>query len=254
MIDSHCHLYDGKYEITEDELVKNFEDAGVECVLNIGLDYEANEKAKAQAHKYKNVYYSVGFYPEYCDKYNEKEFEEYLVNCLKDEKFLGIGEIGLDYYWTKGNKEKQIEVFESQIKLAKKYNVPFIVHNRDASGDVLDVLRRNAPYNRHNIIHCFSASLEWAREVMKIGFYISFSGSVTFNNAKNLQEVAKEISLDRLLVETDAPYLTPVPFRGQINEPKNVIHTAKFIADLRQMPYKEIEVATTQNFKRIFDM
>ena len=153
-------------------------------------------------------------------------------------KLLAIGEIGLDYHMGKENKDKQIEMFESQIKLAKKYNLPIIIHNRDASGDILEVLKRNAPFEKGGIIHCFSASLEWAREVIKLGFYISFSGTVTFKNAINIQEVAKLVPEDKLLVETDSPYLAPVPHRGEINQPMYLVDVAKFIAQLRNCKKK----------------
>ena len=267
MIDSHCHLTDDKIIDNIDEIVDTFKANGVEMVLNIGVNKKTSLVAKEQAEKFDCVYSTVGFHPEDVDDYNEEEFEKLIRKCLNIEnmnkcanmgtynsKCIAVGEIGLDYYWRKDNKEEQIKCFESQIKLAKKYNLPFIVHNRDASGDVLEILKRNAPYNRTNIIHCFSASKEWAEEVIKLGFVISFSGSVTFNNAKNLQAVAIWIDDDKFLVETDSPYLTPVPYRGIINEPKYVVETAKFISNLRNTSLEHIDICTTNNFKRIFNI
>ena len=285
MIDSHCHLNDDRYIGEVNDIVKNFVNAGVEKVLNIGCDIPSSILAREQARIYDSVYYSVGFQPEFVDNYNEIEFERLIQECLGcntekthkmsvnaefepknhvfadnfaildkngKNKLLAIGEIGLDYYYTKENKELQIKVFESQIKLAKKYNLPILIHNRDASGDILEVLKRNAPFERGGIIHCFSASLEWAREVIKLGFMISFSGSVTFNSAKNLQEVAKSIDEEYLLAETDSPYLTPVPNRGKRNEPINVRDVANFIATLRNVSYDYIDKCTTDNFNRLF--
>jgi len=286
MIDSHCHLNDDKYIGEVDQIVENFKSAGVDKVLNIGCDFKSSRLAREQARRYESVYYSVGFQPEFVDNYNENEFERLIVECLGkntndqgnalknanfeqfghnqsseivfdkrgNNKLLAIGEIGLDYYYTKENKEKQFEVFESQIKLAKKYNLPILIHNRDASGDVLAILKKYAPFNRGGIIHCFSASLEWAREVIKLGFLISFAGSVTFNNAKNLQEVAKEIDDEFLLVETDSPYLTPVPNRGKRNEPKNVKDVANFVAELRGVDYLKINEIITKNFNKLFNL
>lgn len=285
MIDSHCHLNDEGYIGEVDSIVSNFESVGVEKVLNIGCDIPSSILAREQAKKYDSVYYSVGYHPEYAEIYNENEFEAFLISCLavgenllqcanfdkfkdnlynfdKDSvvdkfgnnKMLAIGEIGLDYHYTKENKEKQIEVFESQIKLAKKYNLPIIIHNREASGDIMEILKRNAPYNKGGIIHCFSASLEWALEVIKLGFYISFSGSVTFNNAKNLQAVALELDEKYLLIETDSPYLTPTPNRGKRNEPMNVVDVARFIANLKNISYEHIEKCTTDNFNKLFNL
>lgn len=277
MIDSHCHLTDDKFKGDVDLVVKNFEEKGIKKVLNMSTNFSDIIKNNEIARQYKSVYYAVGVHPEDVDGYDEEEFEfclrkmlggkidtkeKYanrfkLVEPVFDEngknKLLAIGEIGLDYYWTKDNKQKQIEVFESQIKLAKKYNLPFIVHNRDASGDVLEILKRNAPYKRTNIIHCFSASLEFANEVFKLGFVISFAGSVTFKNAKNLQEIAKLVPLDNFLIETDSPYLTPEPFRGQRNEPAYVKETANVIAILKNISLEKIDVCTTNTFNKIFN-
>lgn len=190
------------------------------------------------------------------NKNNTNNENKYENNVIFDKsgknKLLAIGEIGLDYHYGKDDRYEQMCIFESQIKLAKKYNLPIIIHNRDASGDILEILKRNTPFNRGGIIHCFSASLEWAREVIKLGFYISFSGSVTFKNAVNIQEVAKNIPEDKILVETDSPYLAPVPYRGQRNEPKNVVEVANFIANLRGVSYEHINKCTTNNFNRLF--
>lgn len=324
MIDSHCHLNDENLRLEADEIVSRFLLNGVERVLNIGTDIETSILAREQAKKYDSVYYTIAMYPEYYKNYNEREFEDFLVSCLGENrkraentnfdkisllntknnsnnnkiiknnnknaenninlinldknnnylknnhnnenkyknnvvldkfgknKLLAIGEIGLDYHYGKDDRNEQMCMFESQIKLAKKYNLPIIIHNRDASGDILEILKRNAPYTRGGIIHCFSASLEWAREVIKLGFYISFSGTVTYKNAVNVQEVAKSIPEDRILVETDSPYLSPVPYRGQRNEPKNVVEVANFIANLRGLSYEHINKCTTDNFNRLF--
>lgn len=278
MIDSHCHLTDAKFNNEVDKIVSNFQDAGVEAVLNVSTNFKDSFLSNAISKKYDNVYYAIGIHPEDADDFDEATFEgclRYLLgvdektpeianfeqkygnlSAIFDKnnknKLIAVGEIGLDYFWRKDNKEKQIEVFEHQVKLAKKYGLPFVVHNREASGDILEVLKRNAPYSRGGIIHCFSASYEWAQEVLKLGFYISFSGSVTFKNSKKLQEVARLIPIDKLLVETDSPYLTPEPFRGQRNEPKFVTETARFLASLRGLNYEEFNLIIKNNFKNLF--
>ena len=280
MIDSHCHLCDEKYDGEIENIIENFKRNGVQKVLNVSASIEDCILTNKLSNCYDNVYYSIGIHPENIENYDEKEFEFCLrlalgleinesltkefkhnfddvkpvFDSIGKNKLLAIGEIGLDYYWRKDNKEEQIKVFESQIKLAKKYNLPFIVHNRDASGDVLAVIKRNAPYERTNIIHCFSASEEFAREVFKLGFAISFSGSVTFKNARNLQEVAKNVLEDKFLIETDSPYLAPEPYRGQRNEPALVIEVANKIATLKGLPVDYIDKCTTENFNRIFNL
>jgi len=271
MIDSHCHLNDEKYLGRVEEVIKNYLDSGIKAVVNIGVDMKSSMFAKLQAEKYESVYYSIGFQPEFVDNYNQEEFECFLRDSLGldkndsknanfDEispiktKLVAIGEIGLDYYYTKENRDKQIEVFESQIKLAKKYNLPIIIHNRDASGDVLEVLKRNAPFNRGGVIHCFSSSVEWAKEVIKLGFVISFAGNLTYKNSLRLHEVASWVALDKFLLETDAPYLAPIPYRGEINEPKNIIETAKFMANLKKCNIEEIILNSIKNTKKIFNI
>lgn len=279
MIDSHCHLCDDKFKSELDLIIDNFKKAGVTKVLNMSASMEDCVKTNQLSQQYDDVYYAMGIHPEDVDNYNEQQFEyairlalgiednspytadfEYNFEHIKPifdnngkNKLLAIGEIGLDYYWRKDNKDKQIEVFESQIRLAKKYNLPFIVHNRDASGDVLEIIKRNAPYTRTNIIHCFSASKEFAQEVFKLNCIISFSGSVTFNNAINIQEIVKLVPDDKFLVETDSPYLAPVPYRGKRNEPAYVMETANVIARLKNVSVGYIDKCTTANFDRVFE-
>lgn len=264
MIDSHCHLNDEKFNSDIDNVISTYLNAGITKVLNVGASYKDSIICHNQAKMYDSVYYSIGVHPEDCKVYSEEKFEELINDCLTNKEFiirdkndknklLAIGEIGLDYYWTKDNKETQKEVFESQIKLAQKYNLPIIIHNRDASGDILEILKKNAPYKYGGIIHCFSASLEWAREVLNLGFYISFSGSITYKNSTNLQNVAKQIPIDKILVETDSPYLAPLSIRGQRNEPKNVIETAKLIANLKNINMEEFDKIITNNFNKLFN-
>ena len=234
MLDTHCHLNDPMFNGEVDQIVNNFLSAGVEKAICVGCCIESSKDVIELAKKYESVYCTIGVHPSDADKYDEQVFEEMLKN--KHEKVVAVGEIGLDYYWTKDNKEKQIEVFESQIHLAKKYNMPIVIHCRDAFGDTLEILKKYAPFKYGAVMHCYSGSLEFAREIIKLGLKISFTGTVTYKNALKVQEVAKNIPLNSFFFETDCPYLTPTPYRGQRNEPMYVKEVfGSFIGNLCQI-------------------
>ncbi len=252
MIDTHCHLSDTKYDGEVDNIVNNFLSAGLDFVVTIGCDRTTNERSKVIANNYKHVYYTIGIHPDDCDTYDEVEIESYLT--ANDPKLVAVGEIGLDYYHNKENKDKQKSVFISQILLAKKYHLPIVIHCRDAYGDMLEILKNYAPFEDGAVMHCYSGSLEFAREIIKLGIKLSFTGSVTFKNAHNLHEVAKSIPTDTFFFETDSPYMTPEPYRGHRNEPKNVYLVAESVAKLRDMDVKElidITDKTAKNFYKI---
>lgn len=200
--------------------------------------------------KYDSVYCAIGVHPSDCDTYDEQTLEEMIKN--RHDKVVAVGEIGLDYYWTKDNKEEQKRVFDSQIKLAKKYNLPIVIHCRDAFGDTLEILKQNMPLENGVVFHCYSGSLQFAEQLLKMGVKFSFTGTVTYNNARNVQEVAKNLPLDSFFFETDSPYLTPTPYRGQRNEPKHVVEVCKFVANIRGMTYEELEKITDENAKKFF--
>ncbi len=250
MLDTHCHINDPMFNGEVDQIVNNFLVAGLDCAITIGCCPESNRDVVALSNKYEKVYCAVGVHPDDCEKYNEKELEELLIN--KNNKLVALGEIGLDYYHTKENKEEQIRVFESQIQLAIKHKLPIIIHCRDAFGDMLNILKKYAPFDYGAVMHCYSGSLEFAREIIKLGLKISFTGTVTYKNAKKVQEVALNLPIDSFFFETDSPYLTPTPYRGQRNEPKHVIEVAKFVAELRNIPYEELEKITDKTAKTFF--
>lgn len=250
MIDSHCHLTDKQYENEVDQIVNNFLSAGVEKAITIGYDPQSNLKSIELANKYDCVYCAVGIHPDDCDKFNEQELDELLLN--RNGKLVAVGEIGLDYFHNKDNKAKQLEVFESQIKLANKHKLPIVIHCRDAYGDTLEVLKKYAPFKYGAVMHCYSGSWEYAKELLKLGVKFSFTGTVTYKNARNVQEVAKSLPLDTFFFETDSPYLTPMPYRGQRNEPKHVVEVAKFVAELREMGYEELAEITDKTAKMFF--
>ena len=250
MIDSHCHINDPKFSGEVDQIVNNFLSAGVEKAICIGCCFESSKDCIDLAKKYDSVYCTIGVHPSDCDKYDEQIFEEMLKH--KHPKVVAVGEIGLDYYWTKDNKEKQIEVFKSQIKLAKKYNMPIVIHCRDAFGDTLEILKRNVPFTYGAVMHCYSGSLQFAQELLKLGVKFSFTGTVTYKNAKNVQDVASNLPLDSFFFETDSPYITPTPYRGERNEPKYVAEIYKFVADLRGISVKVMEQIADKNAKEFF--
>ena len=209
-------------------------------------------RAVAVAEKYDNVYASVGVHPHDAKLYDDKA-EAHLTELAKSEKVIAWGEIGLDYYYDHSPRDVQREVFRRQIRTAKELDLPIIIHSRDADDETVEILTDECSYDGfRGIMHCFGGTPEMARALMKIGFLISFAGNVTFKKAENLRDAARVVPLDRLLVETDCPFLTPVPFRGKRNEPSYVVHTAQFLADLYDVGVEELAAATSQNFLEIF--
>ncbi len=250
MIDTHCHLNDKQFLGEEQQIVENFVSAGVRWAVCVGCDTYSNKKAKELANMFDNVFYAVGFHPDDCDKYSKEEILTYL-NC-KDNKLVAVGEIGLDYFHNKQNKNEQIKVFEEQIEIAKQHNLPIVIHCRDAYGDTLEILKKHYPFENGAVMHCYSGSWEFAKELLKLGVKFSFTGTVTYKNAVNVQEVVKKLPLGSFFFETDSPYLSPTPFRGKRNEPKNVVEVAKYVANLREIDFEELEKATDFNAKRFF--
>lgn len=245
MYDTHCHLNDKKYEHNLPQIISNYEQSGIQKVICVGFDFESSFLAQKIAHDYDSVYYSVGVHTENLEDYDESKLLALLDKS--DSKLVALGEIGLDYYYRQDNKEQQKKVFVQQLELAQKYNLPVIIHCRDAYGDMLEILKKYKPIG---VMHCFSGSLEWAKEILNLGLKISFAGSVTFNNAKNLQATAKELNIKDILVETDSPYLCPI--RGQQNEPKYVMDIAKFLADLKGIAYEEFVEQMDKNAVLLF--
>ena len=258
MIDTHCHLNmitdkNGEIDFIKiEQILKNMYDNGVEIAITIGSNLDDSKIGVQIANKYDNIYCAVGVHPEGVDEFNLDKLESLVKQNINSGKLVAIGEIGLDYYWRKDNKLEQIKIFKQQIELAKKYNLPIIVHCREAFGDCLEILKQYSPFLNGGVIHCYSGSIEWAKEVINLGFLISFTGVVTYSNAKNVQEVAKWVDNDKFMVETDSPFLSPVPFRGKENCPSNVVYVAKFIAELKNISYNNIDKITTKNAKNLF--
>lgn len=253
MIDSHAHLDDPKFDLDRDSLINNLEKHGIEYVFNIGADIVSSRNSVALADKYENIYAVVGIHPHDASSYNE-EIEKELIELAKNKKVMAIGEIGLDYYYDNSPRDIQMEVFKKQIELAAKLNLPIVIHSRDAHKDTFDTLKEaHEKYpDMKVLIHCYSSSVEMMREYMKLGFYIALGGVVTFKNSVTPKEVAKEVPLSRLLLETDSPYMAPVPLRGKRNEPMFVKYVAEEIASLRGINIEEVIEQTSKNTKEFY--
>ena len=239
LIDTHAHL----------DMLNDFDISGVGKVIVPAVEVATLDKVVSLS-EIDNVYSMVGIYPSEAKTYSD-EVEQKMIELAKNPKVVAIGEIGLDYYWDKSFVDLQKEVFIKQIKLANKLNLPIVVHDREAHKDCYDIVKE---YNQGSkvLFHCFSGSVEFMRECVKQGWYIALGGVVTFKNAIKMKEVAKEVPLDKLVLETDAPYLTPVPFRGKENKPAYTKYVAEEIARLRGVSVEEIIDATTRNAEEFF--
>ncbi len=244
--DSHCHLYKEYYEDIN-KIIEEAQENGVDRFINNGCDKQSNEEVLFLVKDYKNMYGALGIHPENVLEYTNEDIT-YIEQNITNPKIIAIGEIGLDYHYTKENKQKQIELFEIQLKLAQKYDIPVIIHSREATLDTINTLKK---YHVKGIIHSFSGSLETAREYLKMGFLLGINGVITFKNA-NLKDVFKEIPLDYLVLETDSPYLTPEPFRGKQNNPSHIIEIAKFVAELKNVSLEELAKITNNNLNKLF--
>ena len=256
LVDSHCHIDGEQFDSDRDEVVRRANEAGVGILLNVGTgDPNTDDftKAVAVAEKYDNVYASVGVHPHDAKLYDD-DAEEHLLDLINSSsKVIAWGEIGLDFYYDHSPRDVQIAVFRRQIRKARELNLPIIIHSRDADDETVEILKEACGGDfRGGIMHCFGGTLDMAKKLIDIGFLISFAGNVTFKKAENLRDAALVVPVDKLLVETDCPFLTPVPNRGKRNEPSFVTHTAHFLAELKAVPFEDLAAATTDNFNRFF--
>ena len=253
LIDTHTHIDMDNYKDRFDKVLATAKDYGVEKVIIPGVEPSGFKRILELCEKYKSVYGAVGVHPEDLDSYSE-ESENLVREYLKHPKIVALGEIGLDYYWDKTQTERQKEIFEKQILIAKNAEKPVLVHDREAHLDTFEILKKTKANDVGVVMHCFSGSPEFAIECIKEGFYIALGGVVTFKNAKKVKEVAKIVPLNRLLLETDAPYMTPVPYRGKENQPAYVKFVAEEIAKLRNISFEEVAEATSENATKLFNL
>ena len=250
LFDSHCHYNDEKYDTDRDNIIKENIDKGITKAIVAGYSLEGSKRAIQIAEQYpKNLYATVGISPNDVDNIDLEEIKKIAQNS----KVVAIGEIGLDYYWNKENKELQKETFIKQIQIANELNLPIVIHTREATIDTVELLKTN-PVIKKGIFHCCPLNQELIKEAVKLDFYISFSGNITFKSSKNADRCIKLVPKDRILIETDSPYMTPEPLRGQRNTPANVRYTAQKIAEVLEIPLEEIANLTYENTMRIFNI
>jgi TatD DNase family protein len=252
LIDSHAHLEMDDFDADRDQVIKRAVQEGVARIVTIGTDLASSRKAIEIAGKYGFIYATVGYHPHNADEADPRDLEK-LRALASEPKVVAWGEIGLDFFRRHSPPEKQVKAFERQLDIASEQGLPVIIHDRDAHTDLLRILKSRKRQYR-GVIHCFSGNYDLAMALIELGFCISFPGTVTYKNAVDTQAAAARIPLERLLVETDCPYLTPVPFRGKRNEPLYVKHTAEKIAQLRKLDFEELAQATSATAIRLFNL
>lgn len=246
-IDTHAHLFNEYYDDVK-SVINNAKTNKVTHVFTSGVDGKTNRELLENCQDIPEVFITLGLHPEYAETYNEKDLE-YIENNLKHAKVIAIGEIGLDYHYESYNKEKQITLFRKQLKIAEKHHMPVVVHSREATADTINILK---DYNVKGVIHSFSGSKETALIYANMGYKLGINGVVTFKNA-HLKEVIKEIGLEHFILETDSPYLTPVPYRGKENNPGHILDIAEFISNYLNISLQDVAIITDANVKAIFD-
>lgn len=252
LFDSHAHLNDEKFDEDREELILSLKEKGVDLVVNPGADMESSKTGMELADKYDFIYSAVGVHPHDVEGMTEKDINTLKKWARENEKVVAIGEIGLDYYYDLSPREEQKKWFIRQIELANELGLPFIVHDRDAHQDTFDIIKKYKALETGCVLHCFSGSLELAREYIKMGCYISIPGTVTFKNNRKTVQVAREIPLEWLFIETDSPYMAPTPYRGKRNDPSLVKFVAEKIAFEKGISYEEVCQATKENAKKFF--
>lgn len=252
LIDTHVHLNADHYDEDLDEVIERARDAGIDKMIVVGFDRKTIERTMKLIDEYADIYGVIGWHPVDAVDCTDADLE-WIEELSKHEKIVGIGETGLDYHWDKSPKDIQKSVFRRQIALAKRVNLPIIIHNRESTEDCVEILKEENAGEIGGIMHAFSADENVADEVLDMNFYISLGGPVTFKNAQLPKDIAVHVPLEKLLVETDAPFLTPHPYRGKRNEPSYVKLVAEKIAELRDMPYEVLAKATSENAERLFN-
>ena len=252
IFDTHAHYDDEQFDEDRDSLLCSMQEGGVGTIVNAGSDVASWEDVRALTARYPFIYGAAGVHPDDVGELNEENFRR-LRAVLQEEKMVAVGEIGMDYYWDNVSHEVQKTWFIRQLELARELDMPVIIHSREAAADTLQIMKEHAR-GLEGVIHCFSYSAEMAREYVKMGFYIGVGGVVTFKNSRKLKEVVEEIPLEYLLLETDCPYLAPVPNRGKRNSCLNLVYVAEQIAGLKQLTYDEVVEQTEKNARRLYNL
>ncbi len=250
IFDSHAHYDDEAFDGEREELLKNLFESGVSGIINCGCDILSSSRSCALSEKYSNLYFAAGVHPHEAENVQSGDFDK-IKNLLNNHKCVAIGEIGLDYHYDFSPRDVQFQVFEYQLKLSKELDIPVIIHDREAHEDTWNLLNK---YRPRGVVHCFSGSVEMARDILSIGMYIGLGGAVTFKNAKKPVSVAAAVPDDRLLIETDCPYMTPVPHRGEKNNSSFIPFTAQVIAEIRGTCAQNILDITKENAEKLFNI
>lgn len=255
-IDSHCHIDGPEYDADRNEIIARAREAGVMTMLNVGTGDPhsgAFERAVELAETHHEVYAAVGVHPHDAKLFDDATEQRLSALVKGSKRVVAWGEIGLDYHYDHSPRDVQRGVFHRQLNLARELNLPVIIHSREADEDTINILREElSGYDRAGVLHCFGGSLQMARDAIDLGFYVSFAGNLTFKKAEDLRDIARQLPLERLMIETDCPYLTPVPFRGKRNEPARVVETAGCLAMLHGREVSEVARITSDNFARLF--
>ena len=255
LIDSHCHLDFEELYNNIDEVIQNANNLGVRSIITIATKSSNFEKVKKISEKFENVWFSIGIHPHQASVDPYAQNKKYILESLNHNKCIAIGETGLDYFYNYSSKKDQIDCFKMQISIAQETQKPIIIHSRDADDDMSKILLEE--FNKKpfkGVLHCFTGGDRLAKNALDIGFYISFSGIITFKNSQYLQEIFLNVPYDKYLIETDSPYLSPIPYRGKLNEPKNVYYIAKFLSSIRNISIEQIALETTKNTLDLFNL
>ena len=250
LFDTHIHMNDPAFDADRHELISSFPEKGVALAMNVGCSLASSYDAIALAEKYPHIYAAVGSHPDAADEVNEEVIETYRKLCKLHPKVKAIGEVGLDYYYEDIPRDIQKKAFAMQLELARELDLPVVVHERDAHDDGMTMIKQFPTVK--GVFHCYSGSAEMARQLVKLGWYIGFTGVLTFKNARKAVETAKAIPLDRIVIETDCPFMSPEPFRGKRNDPTRVYRMAEALAEIRGISVEEAEAATFENGKRLY--
>ena len=251
IFDTHAHYDDEAFDSDREELLGKLPEAGIGRVVNIAASSESIDECLDLAHRFPHVYCALGIHPEHCADMNEELLEDIRLK-LGDEKAVAVGEIGLDYYWPEPDREIQKHWFARQLQLAAEVDMPVVIHSREAAADTMRIMKENHAERTGGVVHCYSYSAELAKEFVKMGFYIGIGGVLTFKNARKLVEVAGEIPLEHLLLETDCPYLAPVPYRGKRNSSLYLPYVVTKLAEIKGIPEEEVIRVTEQNAERMY--
>ena len=259
LFDSHCHLDDERFDEDREEIIEKIKESGVTKLVSAGYSIEGSKRGVELSQKYQFIYTTCGISPNDIPQIEEELWKDIdkIRNLVKEnleyKKIVAIGEIGLDYYWEKDNERRELQkkAFVKQIELANDFDLPIVIHTRDAVMDTIEILKKNK-VNKKGVFHCCPLNRELVKEALKLDFYISFAGPVTFKNSKNANEIIKMVPNDKILIETDSPYLSPEPLRGKRNDPRNVKYIAQKIAEVKELSINEVAEFTNQNAKRVF--